>query len=163
MKSSPFELDPALWSFINIRGALVYILSQLYVFSFFSFSDSGPIKVVEWGATPRDFLVQYNSTFDGYVLLQGLPHYRPDLEILDWRTQSWSSANASKASFIDSGFVKVTFHYSQLRCLHTGYHRLVVEKPDYTQFIYRFPDSIQLSGKGILLYSVIITYRRKGL
>ena len=112
---------------------------------------SGALKLVQWDATPKDFLVRYNSSFEIYAILQGLPFYRVDLENLDWRTQKWSSAHAQKSVSFEAGYAKPFARYPSMLCSNSGYHRLVTERPDYTQFTYRFPNPVQLSGECVIL------------
>ena len=103
----------------------------------------GPVKLIEWKAFPQNFSVQYNSTFEIYVLTLGLPLDYPDLEIFHFETQNWSSSEAHKTLTFHNGYMKPHAQYTSMRCSFTGYHRFVANNLGY---IFKFPQPLHISG-----------------
>ncbi len=106
-----------------------------------------PLILITASITPENYTASYNSTFKAEIILQGLPFYNPDFQIIDWRTGKVSTIEGQTFLVIRDGYLKLTAQYNSFKCSNTGIHRAVVQLADYTQFQYELPTPLLISGK----------------
>jgi hypothetical protein len=127
----------------------LFSITQSANLTYASSTILAPLIVIKASITPENYTVQYNSTFKTETILQGLPVYNIDFQIVDWRTGKASSIEG--LTFVDSrdGYLKLTAQYNSFECSHTGVHRTVLELEDYSQFQYELSRPLLISGKTI--------------